>query len=171
MKSLNEVILIGRLGKDPDYRTTQSGNVATLSLATSRSYKQGEEWKEDTQWHTVVIWRELADRIGAGQYPAKKGDMLLVKGEIRYRTYQDQSGQTKYFTEIQAYSCAIWERYKPAETSAQPQAAAGNYPPPPARQAAPAAAPQQQYAAPQQAQPRVPQLHDIPPVADNDLPF
>lgn len=96
---MNVVLLSGRLGKDAEYRKFENGNaVVRINLATSESYKDGEEWKQKTEWHIVVIWGYRADR--AKYY--KKGDLITIKGKIKTRTYQDQSGVEKSITEIYA---------------------------------------------------------------------
>lgn len=92
--TVNKVILLGRLGNDPEVRQTQSGTtVATLSLATN------EVFKEDTQteWHRVVVFGKGADVI---QKYCKKGDQLYVEGRIRTNKWQDSSGENRYSTEI-----------------------------------------------------------------------
>lgn len=103
-KSLNKAILIGNLGADPEVRSTPNGSrVATLSLATSRVWKdQSGQRQEKTQWHRVICWnaargQQLAD---VAERYAKKGDRVYVEGEIEYRTWQDKDGQTRYSTEI-----------------------------------------------------------------------
>jgi single-strand DNA-binding protein len=105
-KSLNKAILIGNLGADPEVRTTNNGGkVATISIATSRIWKdQSGQRQEKTQWHRVVCWNnrvgpQLAD---VAEKYAKKGDRVYVEGEIEYRTWQDKEGQTRYSTEINA---------------------------------------------------------------------
>ena len=98
--SVNKVILIGNLGRDPEVRTTQSGTkVANLSLATSDSWKDKNtgERKEKTEWHRVVIFGNLADI--AERY-LKKGSKVYVSGQLQTRKWQDQSGQEKYSTEV-----------------------------------------------------------------------
>lgn len=98
--SVNKVILIGNLGRDPEIRTTQSGTkVANLSLATSDSWKDRNtgERKERTEWHRVVIFGNLADI--AERY-LRKGSKVYVSGSLQTRKWQDQSGQDKYTTEV-----------------------------------------------------------------------
>src|SRR5207342_2414705 len=99
--SVNKVILIGNLGKDPEIRRTQDGRpIANLSVATSESWrdKATGERKEKTEWHRVVIFNEALCRI-AEQY-LKKGSKVYLEGQIQTRKWQDQSGQDKYTTEI-----------------------------------------------------------------------
>ena len=99
MASLNKVMLIGNLGKDPELKYTPSGQaVATFSLATTRKWKDKEGGdKEDTQWHNIKVWGRSAEV--ANQY-LKKGRSIYVEGRIETRQYDDKDGQRKYFTEI-----------------------------------------------------------------------
>jgi single-strand DNA-binding protein len=102
-RSLNKVTLIGNLGSDPEVRSTPGGNrVATLSLATSRSWvDQSGNKQEKTEWHRCVIWNtkgsQLADIV---EKYVKKGDKIYVEGRIEYRQWQDKDNQTRYSTEI-----------------------------------------------------------------------
>ncbi len=98
--SVNKVILIGNLGRDPEIRTTQNGTkVANLNLATSESWrdKSSGERKEKTEWHRVVIFGNLADI--AEKY-LKKGAKVYVSGSLQTRKWTDQSGAEKYTTEV-----------------------------------------------------------------------
>jgi single-strand DNA-binding protein len=99
--SVNKVILVGNLGKDPEIRRTQDGRpIANLSVATSETWrdKNTGERKEKTEWHRVVIFSEGLCRI-AEQY-LKKGSKVYLEGQLQTRKWQDQSGQDKYTTEI-----------------------------------------------------------------------
>jgi single-strand DNA-binding protein len=104
-RSLNKVQLIGNLGADPEVRSTSNGSrVATLSLATSRQWKnQSGEKQEKTEWHRVVLWNNKGSTLAdiAERY-CKKGDKVYVEGSIEYRSWQDREGQTRYTTEITA---------------------------------------------------------------------
>ena len=98
--SVNKVILIGNLGKDPEVRSMQNGGkVANLSLATSESWrdKASGERKEKTEWHRVVIFGNLAEI--AEKY-LKKGSKVYVSGSLQTRKWTDQSGAEKYSTEV-----------------------------------------------------------------------
>lgn len=100
MKGVNKVILIGRIGKDPEARYTTSGDcVVTLSLATSEHWKdkQTGERKEATEWHRCTAFGKPAEIIG--EY-VKKGSLLYIEGQLKTRKWQDQSGQDRYSTEI-----------------------------------------------------------------------
>jgi len=99
--SVNKVILVGNLGKDPEVRNTQDGGkIVNLTLATSETWndKASGERKERTEWHRVVIFN---DKIGevAEKY-ARKGSKVYIEGALQTRKYTDQSGQEKYTTEV-----------------------------------------------------------------------
>lgn len=99
--SVNKVILIGNVGRDPEVRYLDSGiAVASLPLATTdRAYTlaNGTQVPERTEWHNLVLWRGLAET--AEKY-VHKGDKLYVEGKIRTRSYDDQTGAKRYVTEI-----------------------------------------------------------------------
>ena len=99
--SVNKVILVGNLGRDPEVRNTQNGDpIVHLSLATSESWKDRNsgERRERTEWHRVVIFNENLGRI-AQQY-LNKGSKVYIEGQLQTRKWQDQSGQDKYTTEV-----------------------------------------------------------------------
>jgi single-strand DNA-binding protein len=99
--SVNKVILIGNLGRDPEVRSFQNGGkVVNLRIATSETWrdKQSGERKERTEWHSVAIFNEALGKI-AEQY-LKKGSTVYIEGSLETRKWQDQSGQDKYTTEI-----------------------------------------------------------------------
>ena len=99
--SVNKVILVGNLGRDPEVRHMQDGNpVVNLSLATSENWKDRAtgERREKTEWHRVVIFNENLARV-AEQY-LRKGSKIYVEGQLQTRKWQDQSGQDKYSTEV-----------------------------------------------------------------------
>lgn len=101
-KSLNRVMLIGNLGKDPELRYTTSGvAVATFSLATNESWKdQDGNTQERTEWHNIVAWKKLAEICGEW---LKKGKKVYIEGRIQTRSYDDKNtGTKKYVTEIVA---------------------------------------------------------------------
>jgi single-strand DNA-binding protein len=96
---MNKALLFGNVGKDPEVKRLESGNiVAKFSMATNKSYtnKSGEKVKETT-WHNIVLWGKLAEL--AEKY-IKKGDSIIIEGEISYRTYEDKDKVTKFTTEI-----------------------------------------------------------------------
>jgi single-strand DNA-binding protein len=99
-KSINKVILVGNVGKDPEVRYSASGTpVANFSLATNEKFKDRHgEWQERTEWHSVVVWKRLAEVVG--EYVAK-GSKVYVEGKIQISSWEDrQSGERKYRTEI-----------------------------------------------------------------------
>ncbi len=101
-KSLNKVMLIVTLGKDPELRYTTSGvAVATFSLATNESWKdQDGNLQERTEWHNIVAWKKLAEICGEW---LKKGKKIYIEGRIQTRSYDDKNtGAKKYITEIVA---------------------------------------------------------------------
>lgn len=99
-KSINKVILIGNLGKDPEVKYTPQGTpVAKFSLATNDRYKDKDgNWQDRTEWHNITAWARTAEI--AGQY-LKKGNKVYIEGSLRTHSWDDkQSGQKKYMTEI-----------------------------------------------------------------------
>jgi single-strand DNA-binding protein len=99
--SLNKVLLIGRLGRDPEVRYTTSGQpVATFSIATDESYKSKDGQKvEKTEWHRIVVWGKSAEFCG--NYLAK-GRLVFIEGKLETRKWTDKDGVEKYTTEIKA---------------------------------------------------------------------
>ena len=99
MASLNKVMLIGNLGKDPEVRYTAAGTaVASFSVATSEKYKnKSGELEEKTEWHNVTLWARLAEI--AGEYLAK-GKTVYIEGRLQTRKWQDRDGKDRYTTEI-----------------------------------------------------------------------
>ena len=101
-KSVNKVILVGNLGKDPEVKYTPSGvPVAKFSLATNERYKdKAGEWQDRTEWHNIVAWQRLAEIVG--EY-VKKGSKIYIEGRLQTSSWEDkQSGEKKYRTEIVA---------------------------------------------------------------------
>ena len=97
-RSVNKVILLGNLGKDAETKFTPSGVPrSTFSLATSRRWKdqQSGEWKEETDWHNILLWRSenVANYL-------LKGKKVYIEGHLQTRSYEDKDGQKKYFTEV-----------------------------------------------------------------------
>lgn len=104
--SLNKVLLIGNVGKDPEVRHLENGSmVARFSLATTEKFKdKNGEFQEQTEWHNVVCWRSLAERI---EKYVKKGSQLFVEGKIRTGSWEDKTGQIRYTVEIIADNIQI----------------------------------------------------------------
>ena len=108
--SLNKVLLIGRLGNDPEIKQMQNGkSVARLSVATSESWKDKStgERKEKTEWHSVVIFNE--GLVGVVQKYLKKGAQVYIEGQLNTNKYTDSNGQEKYSTQIvlQGYNSSL----------------------------------------------------------------
>ena len=116
--SLNKVMLIGNVGKDPEVRHLEGGSVvARFSLATTERYKdKNGEFQEQTEWHNIVCWRLLAER--AEKY-VKKGSQLFVEGRLRSRSWEDKTGQARYTVEIVADSIQVLGRRQ--DDAATPQ--------------------------------------------------
>ncbi len=99
--SVNKVILVGNLGRDPEVRTTQDGKaIVNMSLATSESWRDRNtgERRERTEWHRVVIFNEKLGEVA--QKYLHKGSKVYIEGQLQTRKWQDQSGQDKYSTEV-----------------------------------------------------------------------
>jgi len=94
---INKVILVGNVGKDPEYRQTDTSELVKFPLATSEKYKD----QTHTEWHNIVIWGKLAGIVN--QY-VKKGQLLYLEGKIKTRSYDDADGNKKYMTEIVCFS-------------------------------------------------------------------
>jgi single-strand DNA-binding protein len=98
--SINKVILIGNLGKDPEVRHLESGvAVCNFSIATGETYKDKNSGEKvtHTEWHNIVLWRGLAE---VAEKYLKKGAKIYIEGKLRTRSWQDQEGNTRYTTEI-----------------------------------------------------------------------
>ena len=99
--SLNKVMIIGRLGADPEMKTLSSGNaLTTFNVATSENWKDKDGQKQErTEWHRIVVWGKLAEICG--KYLAK-GREAYIEGKLQTRSWEDQQGQKKYTTEVVA---------------------------------------------------------------------
>lgn len=168
---LNKVMLIGRLGVDPEVRYLPSGSaVTTIRLATSRRWKdkQTNENREETEWHRVVFFGRLAEI--AGEY-LKKGSQTYIEGRIRTQKWQGQDGQDRYTTEIVAEEMQMLGSRSSGtgEFNHEPAQASHNAPAAPAKPAykpAPPAPPASQYTNP--TMPPAPPTYDD---FDDDIPF
>ena len=158
---INKVILVGNVGGDPEVRTTESGvKVARIRLATSERYtdKQSGERKELTEWHTITLWRGLADIVDRYVH---KGSQLYIEGRLRTREWTDTNNIKRYTTEILADNMQLLGSRSDGQSAAP--VAAPSAPAQPAYQqpaAQPAPAAYQQPAA-------IPSVQDDP----DDLPF
>lgn len=108
--SVNKVILVGNLGKDPEIRMLESGTkVATFSMATTEKFKDkvtGEQ-RSQTDWHNIVMWRNMAEL--AEKY-LRKGMQIYLEGKLRTRSWQDKDGNNRYTTEVVAESMVMMSR-------------------------------------------------------------
>jgi single-strand DNA-binding protein len=163
MASVNKVILVGNLGRDPEIRYLPSGDpVANVTIATSSKYKnKAGEMVEETEWHRVTFFGKLAEIVG--QY-LKKGRSVYVEGRIKTRKYTDKDGVEKYATDIIANEMQmLGSREGMGGPSGEDEGAGGGYsrPAPASRPAAAAAAAQQTQAKPSSG------FDDM----DDDIPF
>ncbi len=120
--TLNKVMLIGRLGADPELKYTPSNTaVLNMRIATNTSYKaQDGSQVENTEWHRIVAWRKLAEIIN--QY-AKKGSQVYVEGRITTRSWEDKDGTKRYTTEVVADSIQLLGGRGDRDTSSAPEPA------------------------------------------------
>jgi single-strand DNA-binding protein len=97
--SVNKVILVGHLGKDPEVRFTNTGSaVANFSIATSEQWNDRDGKKQErTEWHNIVVWRKLAD---VAEKYVTKGQLLYIEGKIRNKSWEDKDGNRKFATEV-----------------------------------------------------------------------
>jgi len=115
--SVNKVILVGNVGKDPETRYLDEGTAITkFSMATSETYKnKAGERVSTTEWHNIVLWRGLAQ---VAEKYVKKGTQIYIEGRIKTRSYDDQDGNKRYITEIQGDQMQLLSR-KPDESGEQ----------------------------------------------------
>ncbi len=106
---VNRVILIGNLGRDPEVRRLENGAVvAKFPMATNENYRdKNGEWQSNTEWHDIVVWRQLAERA---ERDLKKGASVYVEGKLTHRTWQDQEGNNRKTTEVVASYFRILNR-------------------------------------------------------------
>lgn len=142
---INKVTLIGNLGRDPEVRRLENGAaVARLAVATNESYKdKAGEWQTVTEWHTVICWRNLAERA---ENQLKKGSLVYIEGKLTTRKWQDKDGNDRYNTEVVANTFRSMERRESSGTGGgfpsaenEPVKASNNTPATPAKNDAPAA--------------------------------
>lgn len=177
VRGINKVIIVGNLGQDPDVRYMPNGGaVANFSLATSESWrdKQTGEMRENTEWHRAVLFGKLAEV--AGEY-LRKGAQVYVEGQLRTRNWQDDSGLTRYVTEIVVGQNGTMQmlggrrdagqaqNVAPQQSQTQPQPADAQEKSPKAKRARKS----RQSAAPSQQVPQ-PLPDDYPPM-DDDAPY
>ena len=163
--SLNKVMLIGNVGRDPEVRYLEgNAKVATFTLATTERFKdRSGEVRENTEWHNIVAWRNSAD---VAERFVKKGTQLYVEGRLRTREWTDQTGAKRRTTEVMVDNLQLLGR-----RSDNPGAQDGGYAAP-----APAPAPQNNYR-PHPIPPQAPQVPqepiniDLDSNQEDDLPF
>jgi single-strand DNA-binding protein len=163
MASVNKVIIVGNLGRDPEMRTFPSGDqVANVTVATTDKWKdkQTGEMKEATEWHRIIFSGRLAEI--AGQY-LRKGSQVYVEGSLRTRKWTDQSGVEKYSTEIRADQMQMLGNRQGGQQGGYEQGGYPSAPAPAPRSAAPRPAAQRPAPAPRAAS----GFDDM----DDDIPF
>ncbi|MEY3387058.1 MAG: single-strand binding protein [Bacteroidota bacterium] len=113
-RTLNKVMLIGNVGKDPEVNFTPSGvKVAQFRMATSETWKDKDgAVQEHTDWHTVIAWRGLADVV---ERLVRRGTRLYVEGKIQSRTFDDRDGNKRYVTEIVADNLLLLDAKRPEQ--------------------------------------------------------
>lgn len=169
---INKVILVGNVGLDPEVRSLESGvKVARLRLATTERIfdRQTNETKELTEWHTVTLWRGLADIVD--KY-VRKGSQLYIEGSIRTREWTDKDNQKRYSTEILANDMKLLGRR--SDNAAPQQGAPAAQPQQPGYQQSSYQQPQPSYQQPAYQQPAATSAPATPQVPDDnpdDLPF
>ena len=111
-KIRNRVQLIGHLGSDPEVLKFDSGKTkASFRMATNEKYKNATgEWVEDTQWHNIIAWGKLAERVEKS--PLAKGIEVAIQGKLTHRAYDDSEGNKKYLTEINLDALEIFMKSK-----------------------------------------------------------
>jgi single-strand DNA-binding protein len=113
MSGINKVVLVGHVGKDPDFRLLADGvAVASFPLATSEMIKKNGVKVEETEWHNIVMWRGLAE---VASKLLKKGKLIYIDGKCRTRSFEDKTGVKKYTTEIVAESFTLLGRVRDFE--------------------------------------------------------
>ncbi|HDV9907122.1 MULTISPECIES: single-stranded DNA-binding protein [Klebsiella] len=182
-RGVNKVILVGHLGQDPEVRYMPNGGaVANLTLATSETWrdKQSGELRENTEWHRVVMFGKLAEV--AGEY-LRKGAQVYIEGQMRTRSWQDDTGATRYVTEVLVGQNGTMQMLGGRRGTGEPESAVPQQPAQPQDPAAPAQPAQapakspkakggkkgRQSATPSQLPPQT--FPDDYPLTDEDVPF
>ena len=125
-RSVNKVILLGHLGKDAETKFTTSGSPrSTFTLATNRRWKdkQSGEWKEETDWHNIVLW----DSENVANF-LQKGKQVYLEGRLQSRSWDDKEGQKRYITEVVCYELILLGGR--GDTAGAPAGPAGDFAPP-----------------------------------------
>ena len=113
-RSVNKVLLMGNVTKDPEVKYTTSGvPVAKFGLATNESYKKDDQWQERTEYHNIVCWQRLAEMVGER---VQKGSKLFIEGKLQTSSWEDKSsGEKRYRTEIVASEVVLLDNFKAKE--------------------------------------------------------
>lgn len=127
MASVNKVILIGNLGRDPEIRTTPQGtSLARFSVATTTTWKDASGARQErTEWHDVVAWDKLAQICGEYLH---KGKMVYVEGSLQTRSWDDQNGQKRYKTEVKANNVVMLSPPRDRSETSRGQTPQGSVP-------------------------------------------
>jgi len=116
---VNEARIMGNVTQDPELRHTSNGTpVCSFSVATNRRYQQEGEWKEEVQFHNVVVWSQRAESF---VQRARKGTRVYVEGRLQTRSWDDQDGKKQYKTEIVVMRMILIDRYEKFDSGMQPQ--------------------------------------------------
>lgn len=111
--AVNKVVIVGNLGRDPELKYTQGGTaICKFSVACSEKFKQGEEWKERTEWINVQAWGQLGERCGENLH---KGSKVFIEGKITTNSWEGKDGQKHYSTSV----TAAWVEWFAAEKSSK----------------------------------------------------
>lgn len=103
----NQVQLIGHLGFDPTVKVINNNQLLSVNLATTDRYFSKGEWRDDTQWHRLVMWNKLAERAEKYLF---KGSYVLIHGKLEHRSYEDSNGTVKYITEIKVNNFILLDK-------------------------------------------------------------
>jgi single-strand DNA-binding protein len=124
MAGVNKVILVGRLGQDPEIKSlSPQSKVANFSIATSETWLKDGQKQERTEWHRIVAWGKLADTCGRF---LTKGKQVYIEGKLQTRSWEDQQGQKKYATEIVATTVQFLSPAGERDNSSQQNTASSN---------------------------------------------
>lgn len=156
---LNEVKILGNMTSDPELRYTNNGTpVASFSIATNRRFKQGDEWKDQSEFHNIVVWSNLAQQL---TQRAKKGTRVMVLGRLQTRSWEGQDGKKNYRTEVIADDVFLIDRYERGKSDELPA-------PQSVQDNAPASGSKPSSGGGKAKAPAAPQVDEIDP---DDLPF
>ncbi|MBN2015542.1 single-stranded DNA-binding protein [Candidatus Dojkabacteria bacterium] len=125
---INDARIMGNLTRDPELRTISTGtSVCNFSIATNRRYQQNDEWKEEVEFHNVVLWGQRAESF---VQRAKKGTRVYIEGRLQTRSWEDQNGSKQYRTEVVANRIILIDRYEKTEGYVEEGSPSGGPPKP-----------------------------------------